>query len=120
MVQRSSTRFNLLAINHSERESIEFFDLDAGVAHVRAVWRGCLRLPSGVVGNGVTSLPDGRIVASGGGVAIWAKRVVWRRVSLDQGGRANGVVASPDGHWLYVNITDRHQVLRVPVDEADI
>ena len=45
--QRADGRWQLLVVNHTERESVEFFEvLDAEAERPRAVWRGCAIAPA--------------------------------------------------------------------------
>lgn len=59
-------RWRLLAVNHGGRESIEAFDVlpGDGRAEPRLVWRGCLPLPAGQVGNAVASFADGTVLVT--------------------------------------------------------
>lgn len=53
-------RYRLLVVNHGGRESVEVFDVmaPAGVTP-SLVWRGCLPMPEGQVGNSVAQFDDG-------------------------------------------------------------
>jgi hypothetical protein len=58
-------RWRLLAVNHGGREAIEVFDVSLPRGHApRLVWRGCLPLPTGQVGNSVASFADGAVLVT--------------------------------------------------------
>jgi hypothetical protein len=53
-------RYRLLVVNHGGRESVEVFDVMAATgATPSLVWRGCLPMPEGQVGNSVAQFDDG-------------------------------------------------------------
>lgn len=63
--QRAGNRWQLLVVNHGGREAIELFDvLLRGHAEPRLLWRGCLPLPPGQVGNSVASFADGTVLVT--------------------------------------------------------
>ena len=134
----------LYVVNHSGREAIELFALDWSAKDPVAVWTGCIPLPPGVLSNGVTSLPAGRIAVtwmnapeffsdpSGrdhpeawipkfvagettGYAATWAPGEGWRKVAGSEGSVPNGIEASPDGRYIYVNLWRSSEVRRVPL-----
>ena len=108
--------FRVFAVNHGGRESIEIFDVTSPGANARVTWRGCLLVPKDVLANGVASLPGGRVVVSGQNVTIWSPRSGWRGYTPGVIKRANGVIASPDGRWLYINGSDDYTVNLVATD----
>jgi hypothetical protein len=59
-------RATLLVVNHGGRESIEVFSVEHSKPDLepRLVWRGCLALPDGHVGNSVSAYRDGTILVS--------------------------------------------------------
>lgn len=115
-VRENKSGYRLLVVNHGSRESIEVFlvTLPDGVPQV--TWRGCILVPKEIRGNGVTSLPDGRILVSGQNVAIWSPKDGWRNYTPDLIKRANGIIASPDGKWLYIDGSDDYTVNLVAAD----
>ncbi len=63
--QRRSGPARLLVVNHGDRESVEVFDvLSGGRAVPRLVWKGCMLLPPGHVGNAVAGYRDGTVLVS--------------------------------------------------------
>ena len=134
----------LYVVNHTGREAIELFALDWAGKDPVAVWTGCIPLPPGVLSNGVTPLPDGRIAVtwmnapeyftgpSGrdhpeawipkfiagdttGYAATWAPGEGWRKVAGSEGSVPNGIEASPDGRYIYVNLWRSSEMRRVPL-----
>jgi hypothetical protein len=127
----------LLVVNHGGREAVEVFGVmpaDAGAPSV--TWRGCVKLPSGMVGNDVAGLPEGGFavtqnslpssrlglawsaigVAFGkttGGVVEWHRDGGWRAVPGTEVSVANGIAASSDGRRLFVNAWGGDALVRV-------
>jgi sugar lactone lactonase YvrE len=118
----------LYAVFHGARESIEVFTVDAGAAPPTFIWTGCLVAPPGVVFNGVAILPDGGLLATHfiraglpiqdtddptGEVWEWHPRSGWAVVPGSASVGPNGVEASPDGEWIYVNLWLARKVMRL-------
>ena len=122
----------VLAINHGGRESVEVFHLNA--AKGSAEWVGCAVLPEGTSGNSIVHLSKGAFavtkfvdtrdkqafqhVMSGtvnGVVYLWTPGKGFSEVPGTQFSGDNGIVASPDGKWLYVNAYGTREVYRVPL-----
>jgi len=123
----------LYVVNHSTRESIELFELDATRENPSVAWSGCVVFPEKVVGNSVAPLPDGGFVATAayeagdpqlekklqakqvtGHVLEWHARQGWTKVPGSEASLPNGVEVSPDGEWLYVANWGDHNVARLP------
>lgn len=121
---RPDGRWQLLAVNHGGRESVEFFELEPiEEGSLRAIWRGCVEAPRDGNFNDVAALSDGGFVVSqpvaasaGMGTFLLAIMGVdsgfvhrWRpgRGFSEQPGTRgrfpNGVVVSPDESTLYMN-----------------
>ena len=134
----------LYVVNHTGREAIELFMLDWSGKDPTAVWTGCIPLPKGVLSNGVTPLPDGRIAVtwmnapeyfsqpatrehpevwmpkfiSGettGYAATWGPGEGWKKVPGSEGSVPNGIEAAADGRAIYVNLWRNREVRRVPL-----
>ena len=125
------------AVAHGGRESIEVFKLDASRAEPKVTWTGCLVLPKNASGNAVAALPDGRIavtkfmnaddkdgivhIMSGqvtGTVYVWTPGKGFAEVPGTRLSGDNGLLASKDGQWLYVNDFGNKAVYRVPLDHS--
>ncbi len=114
-------KHKLYAVNHSGRESIEVFDLDATGKTPSVTWIGCVVYPDGTSGNSVVGLPDGGFITSNfkdpkdanafqkmsegkitGNVLEWHPGTGWKTLPDSAMSGANGVALSSDGKWLYV------------------
>ncbi|MGE3692535.1 MAG: hypothetical protein AB7F98_14265 [Novosphingobium sp.] len=140
-------RGTLYAVNHTGREAIELFALDWSGKEPTAVWTGCIPLPERVLSNGVAPLPGGAIAVTWmnapeyftgpngreqaaawipkfvagettGYAAIWTAAGGWQKVPGSEGSVPNGIEASKDGRWLYVNLWGNQELRRVPVGEG--
>jgi hypothetical protein len=120
------------AVNHGGRESVEIFRLNP--AADTAEWIGCAILPEGANGNAVASLPRGGFVVTKfmdtrdkqgfqhmlagqvtGTVYRWSTGKGFTEVPGTRLPGDNGVVASRDGRWLFVNAYGSRQIYRVPL-----
>jgi hypothetical protein len=125
----------LYAVNHSGRESIEVFRLDARGAEPSLTWTGCVLLPAGVNGNSVAVLPNGGFAISkfqgaddkggivgilngavSGGVYVWRPGGGFAELPSGRLSGDNGMVASPDGKWLFVNAYGGQAIWRLSLD----
>ena len=142
--QTGEGKGTVLAVNHTGREAVELFALDWSGKDPAIAWTGCIPLPAGVLSNGVTPLPGGRIavthmnapeyfdVPAGRGnpeqwipkfvagettgyAATWGPGEGWKKVPGSEGSVPNGIAASPDGRDLYVAIWRSSEVRRVPL-----
>lgn len=57
--RRSDGKWQVLVVNHANRESVEFFELARGKAGWGLRWRGCAVTPAGSRLNDVAALPGG-------------------------------------------------------------
>ncbi len=120
------------AVNHGGRESVEVFRLNA--AKGSAEWVGCVVLPPGANGNSVAALPNGAFVVTkfldngdkeafqhilagqiNGVVYLWTPGKGFTEVPGTQLSGDNGILASRDGRWLYVNAYGTREIYRVPL-----
>lgn len=127
----------IYAVAHGARESVEVFDIDASTREPKVAWAGCIVLPRNASGNAVAALPDGRLavtkfmnadddqgivhILSGqitGVVYLWTPRGGFSEVPGTELSGDNGLLASKDGHWLYVNDFGRKAVYKVPLDRS--
>lgn len=126
--------WRLLVVNHGGRESIEMFDVVAGGTEPgdvkpRLIWRSCLLMPPGQVGNSVASFADGTILVtvltrpgthiadfvqgrSTGGVWQWSSAEPHFRLlpGTELPGN-NGLETDPDQRHFYVVAFGWHAVL---------
>lgn len=119
-IRRQPGGYELFAVNHGGRQSIEVFDIHANGNGPRLSWKGCVILPANMSANAVAALPDGLAVTSfgtsgargqaallagrpAGYVDRWTPHEGWVRVAGSGFGGDNGVAAAADGKTLYVN-----------------
>jgi hypothetical protein len=127
-------RHELYVVNHSERESVEVFSVDAR-KDISARWLGCVVLPEGASGNAVAPLADGGFLVTKffdtrkgpqrpqfasrdkGASALyrWSPRTGF---SVIPGGNlvgANGLIVSPDGASVYLTSWVERRIVRLPL-----
>lgn len=120
--QRTDGAWQVLAVQHGGRESVEFFELVDGPG---LEWRGCAVAPERSLLNNVVATPEGGFLASqlmvdrqvasqlrafleaewfdrGGHVWTWDVQTGFSVLPGSEGSMANGVALSPDGSSLYV------------------
>lgn len=123
IARRVNGQWQLLAVNHAGRESIEYFAVDdSGPAPVLD-WRGCVMAAENTQFNDVAALPDGGFLATdpitaswqlahmlGGALGMETGQVYrWRPdqgyevVPHTRGAYPNGILLSADGERFYLN-----------------
>ena len=123
----------LYVVNHDGRESVEVYDLDSNGLIPSAHWKGCIPLGDQFFGNSVATLPNGGLAISisfdktapdvfsrmiAGEVSGFAYE--WfpgQELTITAGSELssnNGIAASKDGLWLYINSSSKGDVTRVP------
>jgi len=128
--------YDLIAVNHRGRESIEIFHLEQNAPAPRAVWRGCVVMPGSASGNSVTPLPEhaGYVVTNflrkddphylrsmengtaTGNVLRWTPTGGWSPLSPQQFSGANGAEITPDGKWLFVSEWSDYKVWKLDLN----
>jgi len=122
----------LYVVHHGSRESVEVFEIDAKANPPTVTWIGCAVVPGMQGINSVSPLPDGGFVvtnfAARGGPGIrsilesggntgevweWSPRDGWKIVPGSEAPGPNGIEASKDGRWLYVNLWPVRKVMRL-------
>jgi len=123
---RDDGTFTLLAVNHSERESVEWFQLQRNATgRLTATWRGCVIVDEPWWINDVAMAADGSFVAThmmprdqaatmldrspadgvkSGALVSWQRGAGWRRIPGTDGALPNGVQVSADGRVVYVDL----------------
>lgn len=134
----------LYAVRHASqeagsREAIEVFEIDARQKLPSVTWIGCAPAPAGVALNSVTPLPgDGFISSnfnwpennratdfpkgwSNGQLWEWQPGAKWKIVPGSEFFPGpNGLEASKDGKWLYVNLWPAMRVLRLSRGQSPV
>jgi hypothetical protein len=127
--QTGANRWRLLAVNHGGREAIEVFDVSTGTGEPGLIWRGCLPLPVGQVGNSVAGFADGTVLVTvltrpgttiadfvqgrtTGGVWSWSPgAAAFVQLPGTQLPGNNGLEIDPDQRHFYVVAFGWHAVL---------
>ena len=133
----------MLVVNHGGREAVEIFELAVPAVRPPSLhWRGCVPLPPGTLGNDVALLPDGGFVlthmyepggprqtywnllkgflgADTGYVLEWKPERGWRKVPGTDESFPNGIVASPDGKYIWFASWLGNRLVRVPLDGSE-
>lgn len=118
-------------VHHGFRESIEVFELDAKSTPT-LTWIGCVVAPEEATLNSVAPLPHGGFVATNpynktipdarnragkgevaGEVREWEPGKGWSIVAGSESAGPNGIEASADGQWLYVNMWPARKMMRL-------
>lgn len=114
--------FQLMAVVHGSRESIDVFAVDSRPATPSLTWIGCVIAPEPIGLNAVRGLPDGGFVTTnwlprgGGSDALqkmmagekngelweWHAASGWQKVPGSEAAGANGVELSADGKTIYM------------------
>lgn len=120
----------LYLVHHGFRESVEVFEVDARTVPPTFTWIGCAIAPRNTMLNAVSPLPRGGFVATNfsrrdverdallkgtntGEVWEWNAVGGWTIVPGSDACGPNGIEASKDGRWLYVNLWPGSQVVRL-------
>ena len=127
----------LYAVRHvtrdvDSRESIEVFEIDARQKQPIVTWIGCVPSPAGIILNSVTPLPGEGFVSSNfnwpgndkasdfpkewsnGQLWEWQPGTTWKIVPGSEFlPGPNGLEASRDGKWLYINIWPAKRIIRL-------
>jgi hypothetical protein len=135
--EKSPGIYRLYATSHGAVEAIQAFEIDARGTAPKIAWVGCVPLPPNVWANSVTILEDGGFVVtqyfdpsdtesvrkaaegvSPGALYRWHPGGA---VTLIPGSAgltgANGIEASPDGRYIFVN-TMPNQVVRFDMNAS--
>ncbi|MHA7816026.1 MAG: SMP-30/gluconolactonase/LRE family protein [Pseudohaliea sp.] len=141
--RRGDDRWQLLAVNHAGRESVEFFELSpgepGGEVPPQLAWRGCVEAPPEGYFNDVAALPEGGFVVSHmaprsaelrsfifalfgrdtGFVYRWDPATGFSEQPGTASRYPNGVTVSPDGSALYLNeyLADRMRKIDLATGE---
>jgi len=111
-------RHTLYVVRHGAREAIEVFSLDARAGLPSLTWIGCAVAPNDVTFNSVAALPGDGFVATHfnrplGELWEWQPGEGWVEVPGSETNGPNGIVASPDGRWLYVGGWGTRSLIRL-------
>ncbi len=138
--ERTDGRWQVAAVNHGQRQSVEMFELLKVGAHYDLKWRGCVITPPEVLMNSVTLLRNGGFLAThmfdrqapeflGFNTSLWKSQLgfdtgyvfewqpdqahAFRILSGSHGPFLNGIELSPDETTVFASVTSAHQVLKL-------
>jgi len=125
---RTAGPHTLYVVHHGTRESIEVFEVDAGVSPPGLAWVGCVPALSSLSLNSVVALPEGGVATTSAptdNVWEWHTTTGWRPVPGSDGTAPNGIEISPDGRWLYIAGWAEEKMTRIsrgrtPVEREEI
>ncbi len=114
-------------VHHGFRESIEIFEIDVRPKTPTFTWIGCVVAPSTMHLNSVSPLPGGgfaannykssRTFSSNSDLTSetweWNATDGWKVIPGSESLGPNGLEASRDGRWLYVNLWPARKVMRI-------
>lgn len=132
LVRRDDGRLALLVVQHGSREAIEFFEVLGGGTKWHVAWRGCVASPQDASLNEVAARPDGSFFTTkmvsleeglvaefstepSGQAYRWIPDAGWSTVGGTVGAMPNGIVASPDGRFVYMNATMESSIRKIEV-----
>ena len=119
--------------NHGGRESVEIFSIDLQGEGPSWTWIGCVSMPAGTYPDAVAALPDDGMVISSlwnpqdpqrlaklragapvGSLFEWSPRTGMRELEETKAfSGPNGVIASPDGKFVFVAVWSGKAVARI-------
>jgi hypothetical protein len=139
--RRGDGILQLLAVNHGDRESVEFFAVTRGSDEApELVWRGCVMAARNAQFNDVALLPDGgflatdpvraswrlpRMLLGAAGVATgkvyrWRPSRGYEPVPQTEGAYPNGILLAPDGRSFFLNVYLDGEVRQHDLASGDI
>ncbi len=132
LTRRTGGAWQLFAVNHTGRQSVEMYELKRSKGGWRLIWRGCV--PTMWQFNDVAGLPDGGFVGSHdmamrtaenkldvlsgaptGWVARWSPGKGEKELPNTRLPFPNGVLTSRDGRFMYVNAWTGHEVFKYDI-----
>ncbi|MGT2895197.1 hypothetical protein ACVRZR_02295 [Streptococcus entericus] len=131
MKQLDDTSFEIYAVNHGGRESVEVFDLSIAGDKPQIRWKGSVPTPDGMVGNSVAPLSDGFLVTipmietdagtftdflagkATGTVYKWTAEAGYQELPQARLAGNNGIAVSPDEQWAFINGYSDKTVTRI-------
>ena len=130
--------FEVYAVNHGGRESVEVFDLTVQDDAPEIVWKGSVPTPDGMTGNSVAPLSDGFLVTipmtknnlgtffdflagkPTGTVYKWTTQAGFREIPGAKLAGNNGIAVSADEKWAFVNGYSSRSVTRVSLIDDQV
>jgi outer membrane protein assembly factor BamB len=121
-------------VQHGSREAIEFFEVVGQGTDWKVVWKGCVLSPPDASLNEVVGLPNGDFYTTKigslegaldfeegmptrptGHAFAWSAKSGFRKIKGTEGVMPNGITASPDGKFIYMNASGENSIRKVEV-----
>ncbi|WP_027949767.1 hypothetical protein [Haliea salexigens] len=123
--RRADGRWQVLVVNHAERESVEFYELQAPTSdRPQARWRGCAEAPAAANFNDVAGLADGSLLVTHmadrrwqlvnallaalgrntGFVYHWSRDDGFTPMPATRAAHPNGILLAPDEQSFFLNV----------------
>ena len=135
LVRRDDGRLQLLVVQHGSREAVELFEVMGSGVDWQVEWRGCVPAPENASLNSVAAISNGDFFTTQmvpldppvdlsqdiprtvtGHAYAWSQSDnAYRKIAGTDGAMPNGIVASPDGRFIYMNATAEHSVRKIEV-----
>lgn len=130
--------YEIYAVNHGGRESVEVFDLTVNDTSPVIAWKGSVPTPDGMRGNSVAPLSDGFLVTipmtesnagtfidflggkPTGAVYKWTVSEGYSEISGGILAGNNGIAVSPDEKWAFVNGYSSRSVTKISLTDENI
>jgi hypothetical protein len=133
--------WQLLAVNHGARETVEMFELRDGSGGEPSLhWRGCVAAAENAQFNDVAALPDGGFLATDpitaswqlprmllgalgmptGRVYRWTPGEGYAAVPNTEGAYPNGITLADDGQSFYLNVYLDGEVREHALDSGEL
>jgi hypothetical protein len=114
-------------VHHGFREAIEVFEVDTRQKAPAFTWIGCIVAPPTAAFNSVTALSGDLLAATSpnrrgvpppspdntGEIWEWNPKDGWKIIPGSETQGPNGIEASKDGKWLYVNLWPARKVMKL-------
>ncbi len=130
--------YEVYAVNHGGRESVEVFELIMQDDEPKIVWKGSVPTPNGMTGNSVAPISDGFLVTipmtentagtflsflagkPTGTVYKWTAQEGFCEIPGAKLAGNNGIAVSPDEKWAYINGYSSRSVTRISLSDDDV
>lgn len=141
LIERRDGRHALLVINHGGRESVEYFEVDAGIDGAMSLnWRGCVLMPEPFFLNDVVALADGGFWATHmyprdaemssllkamfgtdtGWVVEWRPQSGFAEVPGTRAPMPNGIARCAEERHVYLNAYLAGEIRRIDVETGEV
>lgn len=133
LVRRTDGALSLLAVQHGDREAIEFFEVVGSGTDWKIAWRGCVAAPPDANLNEVVGFGDGSFYTTKmvsmqatnwaaempqtdtGNAFGWSQAKGYWAIPGTSGIMPNGIEASADGSIVYMNASMGNELRKVEV-----